>query len=550
MSGSSGKMSLLEEAKARSAASQAAKGAGSSGGQNPFNASVATKPSHDAFGSAPVPAPASAPPPPPVQQYQQQQQQQQYQPQPQYNNSLMQSTTLGQSTSALPPQPPTPARSVPASAPPVDYSALSPKDAAKAAKADWKHNAEKMNAQSVNSTVASGGEVAPRWVPNSERPNCCRCNVAFDWVVRRHHCRRCGNVFCGNCTNKKALLPTGTAAKTSDTKNPRRVCLDCFEASQPEQDVLALSQSNAVRTNDIDLSANRYLNSPVRFTMGAEIRKAAYIIHNFGSGLETAVNDVSVPLKLIRDACGLAILTVMKVGFIWTGRIGTGLVISRRGDGTWSPPSAIMMAGCGFGAQIGGEVADVVIVLTSASAVSAFAGKGQLSLGGELSVAVGPLGRSAEGALKVGDKGLSSCISYSHSKGLFAGISIEGAVVSQRPDINSKFYGTDKYTPADLLKGNVPPAPAAKPLYDALKQLLDSDPTAKQRAGYLGDAQNAASAAANQAAGGGVAGAVAGHVASQQVGAAAANPQAYAQGAQQGYQQYQQANGGKNLTAI
>jgi len=130
-------------------------------------------------------------------------------------------------------------------------------------------------------------------------------------------------------------------------------------------------------------------------------------------------------------------------------------------------------------------VTDIVIVLTSAAAVAAFSGKGQVSLGGELSVAVGPLGRSAEGALRAGDKGMSSCISYSHSKGFFAGVSIEGAVISQRPDINRNFYGTSKYEPQDLLKGNVPPAPAAKPLYDALAQLLASDPANKQRAGFL-----------------------------------------------------------------
>ena len=158
------------------------------------------------------------------------------------------------------------------------------------------------------------------------------------------------------------------------------------------QDVLAMKDSNAMRTNTVD-AKNRYLNSPIRFTMGAEIRKAAYIIRNFNTGLEQKIDDKSVPLKLIRDACGLAILTVMKVGFVWTGRLGTGIVVARRGDGTWSPPSAIMMAGCGFGAQIGGEVTDIVIVLTSQSDINTFSGKGQVSLGGELSVAVGPLGR-------------------------------------------------------------------------------------------------------------------------------------------------------------
>jgi len=252
------------------------------------------------------------------------------------------------------------------------------------------------------------------------------------------------------------------------------------------QDQLAMSSSNAVREN-IAPDKNRYLNSPIRFTMGAEIRKASYIIKNFHTGLQSnTIDDRSVPLKLIRDACGLAILTVAKGGFLWTGRLGTGLVVSRRGDGTWSPPSAIMLAGCGFGLQVGGEVTDIVIILTSQAAVNAFSGKGQVSLGGELSIAVGPLGRSAEGALRAGDKGMSSCLSYSHSKGFFAGVSIEGSVISQRADINRNFYGTDKYSAEDLLKGNVPPAPAAKPLYDALRDLLASDPTNRERAGFLG----------------------------------------------------------------
>ena len=251
------------------------------------------------------------------------------------------------------------------------------------------------------------------------------------------------------------------------------------------QDNLALNQSNSMRENTIN-STNRYLNSPIRFTMGAEIRKAAYIIKNFHTGLETKhIEDSSVPLRLIRDACGLAILTVMKVGFFWSGRLGTGLVVARRGDGSWSPPSAIMMAGAGFGAQIGGEVTDVVVVLTSAAAVTAFCSKGSLQLGAEIGVSVGPLGRSAEGAVRAGDKGVSACVSYSHSKGLFAGASIEGAVISQRPDINKKFYGTSKHSPVELLKGNVPPAPAAKPLYDALQGLLDTDPTKALRAGFL-----------------------------------------------------------------
>ena len=198
--------------------------------------------------------------------------------------------------------------SAPAPAPAPALVHTNTKDAMKAARENWKINESKVNASDVSKAKAAGRPVAPRWVPNKEKSNCTKCNAEFDWVKRRHHCRRCGEVFCAECTSKKALLPTGTAAKPSDTKNPRRVCLPCYDAVEHMQDSLALNESNAMRTNTMG-EKNRYLNSPIRFTMGAEIRKAAYIIRNFHTGLEQKIDDKSVPLKLIRDACGLAILT-------------------------------------------------------------------------------------------------------------------------------------------------------------------------------------------------------------------------------------------------
>ncbi len=67
--------------------------------------------------------------------------------------------------------------------------------------------------------------------------------MLFDWVVRRHHCRRCGNVFCDTCACKKALLPSGSATRNIDKEQEkirRRVCLQCFDLAEPQQDVLAL----------------------------------------------------------------------------------------------------------------------------------------------------------------------------------------------------------------------------------------------------------------------------------------------------------------------
>ena len=90
--------------------------------------------------------------------------------------------------------------------------------------------------------------------------------------------------------------------------------------------------------------------------------------------------------------CVLILLTV-KGGFVFAPRIGTGLVISRLPDGRWSAPSAIGAFGLSWGALIGAEVTDYVIILNTDEAVQAFSGAGQVSIGVGLDVAVGPVGR-------------------------------------------------------------------------------------------------------------------------------------------------------------
>ncbi|KDO21977.1 hypothetical protein SPRG_21204 [Saprolegnia parasitica CBS 223.65] len=94
-------------------------------------------------------------------------------------------------------------------------------------------------------------------------------------------------------------------------------------------------------------------------------------------------------------------------------------------------------------------------------------------MGAELGVAAGPLGRVAAGAMEAGPGGIAPCYSYSHSKGLFIGISVEGSVVLARPDVNLEFYGKE-VTAADLLSGRERPPVAAQPLYDALTMAVES----------------------------------------------------------------------------
>ena len=157
-----------------------------------------------------------------------------------------------------------------------------------------------------------------------------------------------------------------------------------------------------------------------------------------------AVNglDNVVPASVLRKAKGFCLLTVAKAGFLFSGRAGTGVVIARLDDGTWSAPSAVGTAGAGFGLQVGVELAEFLIILNSRAAVKSFMAAGSLTLGGNMSIAAGPLGRNLEGTGALSSKGaVAAMYSYSRTKGLYGGASIEGSIVVERSDANSKAYG-------------------------------------------------------------------------------------------------------------
>ena len=164
---------------------------------------------------------------------------------------------------------------------------------------------------------------------------------------------------------------------------------------------------------------------------------------------------------------GLAVLTVIKAGFLGSGRFGSGCVVARLSDGSWSAPSAMATGGAGFGGQIGFELTDFVFILNDAAAVRTFSQQGSLSLGGNVSIAAGPVGRNAEAAGTASLKGVAGIFSYSKTKGLFAGVSIEGSALVERRDANEKLYGR-RVTARQLLEGGVRPPPEAEPLMRVL----------------------------------------------------------------------------------
>ncbi|KAI0075986.1 DUF500-domain-containing protein [Panus rudis PR-1116 ss-1] len=209
-------------------------------------------------------------------------------------------------------------------------------------------------------------------------------------------------------------------------------------------------------------------NTPLPQPLPKECIKAAKIFKSFVDSGNNGLDGV-IPRNILENAKGFAIFTIFKAGFLFSARAGSGVVIAKLEDGTWSAPSAIGTAGLGVGGQAGAEMTDFLVVLNSRSAVRQFMAAGSLTLGGNLSIAVGPLGRNGEaiGALNSSGK-VAAMYSYSKTRGLFGGVSVEGSVIVERQDANAQAYHSD-VTAKMLLSGAVPPPEWAMPLIKTLE---------------------------------------------------------------------------------
>ena len=183
-----------------------------------------------------------------------------------------------------------------------------------------------------------------------------------------------------------------------------------------------------------------------------------------------AIPEKGIPPALLHNAYGIAIIPgVIKVGFVIGGRYGTGVLLVRGKNGAWSDPSFISLTGGSLGWQIGAQSTDVILVFKNPRSVEGIM-HGKFTLGADAGVAAGPVGRQVSGAT---DAQLRAEIySYSRSRGLFAGVSLEGAVLRIDDDSNAAFYGRQGIQAAQILSGRGPAAPAPAP---ALKALLSRD---------------------------------------------------------------------------
>lgn len=175
-----------------------------------------------------------------------------------------------------------------------------------------------------------------------------------------------------------------------------------------------------------------------------------------------------VPQDLLDKAECVAVLPVRKGGFIIGVRVGKGAAVCRTGekmDGPWSPPAMYELSGGSVGLQIGGESTDFVLLIMNPNGARKLLSS-KFTLGADASVAAGPKGRTAEAAT---DAAMTAeILTYSRTKGLFAGVSLEGSPLSQDSDANRKIYGEPIEAKKLLLEAAKPVPPAGRPLVDLL----------------------------------------------------------------------------------
>lgn len=188
----------------------------------------------------------------------------------------------------------------------------------------------------------------------------------------------------------------------------------------------------------------------------------------------TALSDIparGIPPALLQDAQAVAIIpNVLKAGFIIGGRHGTGVLLVRQPDGAWSNPVFVSLTGGSIGWQVGVQSTDIVLVFkTRAGLERIMRGRGKLTLGADIAVAAGPVGRQAEAAT---DGQLRAEIySYSRSRGLFAGLSLEGAGLNVDNEANDDFYRLRGLRTADILAMRNVAVPSAERLKAELTRL-------------------------------------------------------------------------------
>jgi len=184
--------------------------------------------------------------------------------------------------------------------------------------------------------------------------------------------------------------------------------------------------------------------------------------------------DKSIPDNVMKDArCVAVIPSMVKAAFVFGGNYGKGVASCHNANG-WSAPAPILLGGGSWGLQIGGEAVDLVLLIMNDQGMENLLNS-KFKIGADASAAAGPVGRHAEGDTDWKMK--AQVLTYSRARGLFAGVSLNGAVLKQDEDDSRALYGKD-VSFQSILKGKVPPPQGSTSFLAALKKFSAQAQTA------------------------------------------------------------------------
>ncbi|KAF2834087.1 DUF500-domain-containing protein [Patellaria atrata CBS 101060] len=215
-------------------------------------------------------------------------------------------------------------------------------------------------------------------------------------------------------------------------------------------------------------------------TLDIESDKAARILRSFckdGFYQEEIKSDgprkhkekvlKKIPPEVIRNAKGLAIFTTMRTGLWFSGAGGAGVLVAKLPDGSWSPPSGLMSHTVGLGFLAGVDIYDCVLVINTEKALQAFSSV-RCTIGGEVSAVAGPVGVGGVVETEL-HKRQAPVFTYLKSRGLYAGVQVDGTIFIERTDENERFYN-QRIPVADILAGKVRHPPyEVRPLLETIK---------------------------------------------------------------------------------
>ena len=187
---------------------------------------------------------------------------------------------------------------------------------------------------------------------------------------------------------------------------------------------------------------------------------------------------VELPAAAFKESFGLVIIEAVQVGLLFSGSLGTGILLYHDKDAQkWSPPVAIGLSGLGAGLLAGMETKHMVIFLTNAQIMHAMASDFSFRLGADYSVAVGPMGGEFDVTGHIGTTGAGTTSGYTHTKGWYMGLEMQGAALAHRQAINQAFYERN-HEPKNILFGkiNAPASDALDRLYVKLAELASAEP--------------------------------------------------------------------------